>query len=290
MNQFRTVRCDMWRKDDWFSDLAPDAKLLWIYTFTNDSTSPAGIYRIALRTIANDTGISLARVQEIIAEFQQAGKLEYENGIIWPVTMRKHQCGEIKALDNLLKKINKDVAELPDTGIVARYKAYYSPLQPPTNALATPLQEATNPVPVNRRQETGDKREGPTRATHSPPTFSNGSGYSAATKVMKWNSQVSAELRTPIADTILDILGKRQLADIGGALGDKFLDDAHENAVALYKLGYKTPEDLLAIEAAWRQDWRGKTGGTAEQLTTFASEYLNNGRREVKPFAVEEWR
>ena len=113
MQQFRTVRCDMWRKDDWFADLAPDAKLVWIYTFTNDSTSPAGIYRIALRTIANDTGIPLERVRAIVAEFQAAGKLEYEDGIIWPITMRKHQIGELNPKDNLAKRVANDLLTYP---------------------------------------------------------------------------------------------------------------------------------------------------------------------------------
>jgi hypothetical protein len=159
MQQFRTVRCDMWRKDDWFAELAPDAKLVWIYTFTNDSTSPAGIYRIALRTVANDTGIPLPRVLEIIAEFQQAGKLEYEDGVIWPVTMRKHQVGELNPKDNLVKRIANDLADLPDSDIVARYKAHYSQSEPPTNPLARGSESPSDTLPVNRRQETGYKRQ-----------------------------------------------------------------------------------------------------------------------------------
>ncbi len=156
---FRTVSVDMWRKDDWFADLAPDAKLVWIYSFTNDSTSPAGIYQIALRTIANDTGIPLKRVKDIIAEFSAAGKLYYENGIIWPVTMRKHQTGKLKSTDNLVKKINKDLAELPDCPLLKRYREYYrvsivypegidalpepqvSPLEGPSEGLAIPSRD-----------------------------------------------------------------------------------------------------------------------------------------------------
>lgn len=158
MYQFRSVRCDMWRQDDWFAELEPDAKLVWIYTFTNDSTSPAGIYKIALRTISNDTGIALERVREIIEGFQRDGKLEYEDGVIWPITMRKHQVGILKDNDNLLKKIVKDVAELPQTAIVARYKAYYSMCEPPSDPLPTPFDGSVKDVPVNRRQDTGDKR------------------------------------------------------------------------------------------------------------------------------------
>lgn len=155
MKQFRTVRCDMWDGDDWFAELEPDAKLVWIYTFTCGKSSPAGIYRIALRTIANETGISIERVRKIITAFQESGKLEYENGVIWPKTMRKHQIGDLNPKDNLVKKIANDLADLPQSGIVARYMEYYRESEPPSDPLPTPSEVP----PVNRRQETGDKRQ-----------------------------------------------------------------------------------------------------------------------------------
>ena len=153
-NQFRTVRCDMWRKDEWFAELAPDAKLIWIYAFTNESTSPAGIYCIALRTIANETGVPMARVREVVAQFSRDGKLYYEDGIIWPVTMRKHQVGELKPTDHLVARIRTDLAELPAAPIVDCYAAYYGaqpgrekPLHSPwgTPSQGTPSQGLRRP-------------------------------------------------------------------------------------------------------------------------------------------------
>ena len=130
-----------------------------------------------------------------------------------------------------------------------------------------------------RKKETLTKEK---KESALPPErlWSDGSGQGAASRISQWNSQVSAELRTPIANAILDIIGKRQLADIGGTLGDKLVDSAHENAVTLYKLGYKTAESLLAIEPAWAVNWRGKAGGgTAEQLVEFATETLSASKR-----------
>jgi hypothetical protein len=144
--QFRIVRCDMWRKDEWFTELEPDAKLVWIYTFTNEATSPAGIYRIALRTIANETGIAIERVREIIALFEANDKLYYEDGVIWPVTMRKHQCGELKPNDNLVKKIRSDLAELKPSPIVDRYMSFYGTLAESADPLPTPLEAPSKAV------------------------------------------------------------------------------------------------------------------------------------------------
>ena len=52
----------------------------------------------------------------------------------------------------------------------------------------------------------------------------------------------------------------------------------------IYKLGYKTPESLLAIEPDWRQNWRGKGGGgTPEQFATFAAELKSKSNGNAPP-------
>ena len=227
---FRTVGVDMWRKDDWFADLAPDAKLVWIYTFTNDSTSPAGIYRIALRAIANDTGIPLERVKEIIAEFSAAGKLYYENGVIWPVTMRKHQTGELKSTDNLVKKIAKDLAELPDCPLLERYREHYrlsiaypestdtlpephtSPLEGPSEGLANPsldtrhLTQDTGYGTQDTDRETGEgpppKSKPPKPAPAPDPTLKH-----PAVVLYRERTHITPdpEWRRRMADTVTDL-------------------------------------------------------------------------------------
>ena len=146
-NQFRTVRCDMWRRDEWFAELQPDAKLIWIYAFTNESTSPAGIYPIALRTVANETGVPIARVREVVDQFSRDGKLYYEDGIIWPVTMRKHQVGELKPTDHLVARIRADLAELTGAPIVDRYNDYYSARPGREQALRRPMEAPSSGAP-----------------------------------------------------------------------------------------------------------------------------------------------
>ena len=44
--EYRSVHTEMWRADDWFQELPLDARLFWIYLFTNPSASVAGIYRL----------------------------------------------------------------------------------------------------------------------------------------------------------------------------------------------------------------------------------------------------
>ena len=50
MANYRQIHTQIWR-DNWFLDLEPDEKLLFIYLFSNDSTNLAGLYEIHQRVI-----------------------------------------------------------------------------------------------------------------------------------------------------------------------------------------------------------------------------------------------
>jgi|WetSurMetagenome_2_1015567.scaffolds.fasta_scaffold267065_1 hypothetical protein len=267
--EYRSVHTEMWRADDWFQTLPTDARLLWIYLFTNPSASVSGIYKLPLRTMANETGIDLSRVTELLTEFTTAKKAYYQDGILWVRKMRDYQLPG-KLSDKLVTHLNKEIAKIPDGYLKREYLiAYGYRIDTHSRVVDT----VSIPRATETDTDTDTETETHTETETRRPSFSDGSGYSAVSRASKWNNQVSAELRTPIADVILDIIGKRSLADVGGALGDKILDAAHECAVTIYKLGYKTPSAVLDIEPEWRQNWRGKDGGgTPEQLATFCAE------------------
>jgi hypothetical protein len=124
MAEFRKVKCDMWRGDEWFQELPTDARLLWVYLFTNASTSVAGIYKIPLKTIAFESGLSTERVQELLAQFAQAGKSYYEQGVLWVCNMRAHQAGETPG-PTVLTCIDRDLAKIPYGHLKQRYLVHY---------------------------------------------------------------------------------------------------------------------------------------------------------------------
>ncbi len=66
--EYRSVQTRMWREDDWFQDQPIDARLLFIYLFTNPSASVSGIYRLPLRTIIFESGLPAERVNELMAQ------------------------------------------------------------------------------------------------------------------------------------------------------------------------------------------------------------------------------
>jgi hypothetical protein len=82
MAKLRSVSTNFW-SDTYISELDPIEKLLFLYLITNDANNMIGIYEIALKRIAFDTGIDKEMVEKILNRFIDAGKIQYiENHVI----------------------------------------------------------------------------------------------------------------------------------------------------------------------------------------------------------------
>jgi len=122
MADYRSVKVEMWAQDEWFMELPIDAKLLWLYLFTNAHTSVAGIYKLPIRTICSETGIDQERVKSLLHGFAQDGKAKHSDGVVWVVKMREHQATTSPQVE---KRIAKDVALLSDTPLKREYLKKY---------------------------------------------------------------------------------------------------------------------------------------------------------------------
>ena len=61
MSEYRQIHMKIW-KDAWFLDLEPDHKLLFIYLFSNERSSIAGIYELSKRIMAFETGLTSEKI------------------------------------------------------------------------------------------------------------------------------------------------------------------------------------------------------------------------------------
>ena len=150
MADFRTVKCAMWREDEWFQSLTPDERLLFIYLFTNPSASVAGIYKLPLRTISFESGLALDRCKAIIARFTKDNKAYYEDGVVWVRRMREHQLpGNIS--NQVAIRLARDVEAIPDCPLKTRYLQAYGaktgvqiPYEYPTDTVSIPFATDTD--------------------------------------------------------------------------------------------------------------------------------------------------
>jgi len=86
----RYISSSFW-SDDWVDSLSIQGKLLYMYLLTNECTNIAGVYKITMKRMKDDTGIPRDEIKTLLEGFEEKRKVFYfqEYMIIpkWP----KHQ-------------------------------------------------------------------------------------------------------------------------------------------------------------------------------------------------------
>lgn len=181
MANYRQIHVSIW-KDSWFIDLEPDAKLLFIYLFSNELASLAGIYKIPIKVIAFETGLPLDYVVDCLKEFERAGKVFYQDGIVWIKKMREYNKGSAK----VQTRIDADLDQIPDCDLKRNYLSYYCsqiPYRYPIDTLSTEEE-----MKGNEENLKGNEEEA------AAPAAATSNGDAAATAVY---TQVTGHLMIP---------------------------------------------------------------------------------------------
>ena len=121
MATFRQVHTKIW-KDAWFGELTPKQKLLFVYLFTNEQASLAGIYELPLRFIVFETGLTKKEVSEYMAFFAKANKAYYQDEIVWVPNLPRYHPTNSKTQRI---RIARDVSLLKDCLLKAEYRKLY---------------------------------------------------------------------------------------------------------------------------------------------------------------------
>lgn len=154
--------------------------------------------------------------------------------------------------------------------------------------LTTPVKPPLPEPSINRQLN----RQVPKPAFIPIPSFqhSSGNGYKAAAEMQARNGKLGPELRVPLANMLLKIAGLNHLADVEE--DNKLLCEAHDIAIEVYGIGYKTEDDLMAAEDDWyARDFRGQKGDrpTLAQFRKYAATYKAGKRVAPAPPAAEVW-
>lgn len=120
MANYRQIHTQIWR-DNWFLDLEPDEKLLFIYLFSNDNSNLAGIYELHERIIQLETGLDRKRINEIISKLEGDGKVFYRDGVVWIVNMQKYHSN---AGEKVRRNIELIIEGIPDCEVKQKYCIY----------------------------------------------------------------------------------------------------------------------------------------------------------------------
>lgn len=183
MANYRQIHVSIW-KDEWFLDLEPPKKLLFVYLFSNEATSLAGIYKLPLKVIAFETGLDQEFIKKSLAEFAKSGKVYYDNGIVWVVNMRRYH--ETKS-DKVQTRIENDTELIPDCEIKRRYLASLIPYRYPIDT-----------APQLKEKEEEDKKE-------KEKEQENNSNSTAAVVFQLYESEIGSITKV-IADKLNDAI------------------------------------------------------------------------------------
>ena len=125
MADYRQIHTKIW-KDGWFIDLSDQEKLLFIYLFSNERASIAGMYELPVKIMSFETGMDRKVVEAALAKFSKAGKVHYENGLVWVVNLRKYN---ENSSPKVAARLCKDLATISDCQLKRRYLAFYNPIE-----------------------------------------------------------------------------------------------------------------------------------------------------------------
>lgn len=125
MADYRQIHTKIW-KDGWFSDLSAEEKLLFVYLFSNERASVAGMYELPIKVICFESGLDRKAVDAALNKFDRAGKVHHENGIVWVVNLRKYNENNSP---KVAARLNKDLAAVSDCRLKRRYLVYYNPIE-----------------------------------------------------------------------------------------------------------------------------------------------------------------
>lgn len=156
MATYRQIHVKTWRQDEWFLDLPPLDKLLFIYLFSNESASVSGLYEaLPIKVMAFETGMDAEYIQSALVRFAEAGKVYYESGWIWVVNLRKYNATNSPTVQ---KRIASDLADMPDIELKTRYIQYYTP-SIPSDTPSIPPVEQEQEKEQESEQEQGEQEQ-----------------------------------------------------------------------------------------------------------------------------------
>lgn len=105
MSKQRIVKDEMW-DDEWFYDLDPTEKLVWVFLLTNPRNNIAGIYQLNRRWAANTVGLDRDVFDVILRRFEAERKIKTHEEWVVLLNFHKHQSQNPKVTAGVVRIVN----------------------------------------------------------------------------------------------------------------------------------------------------------------------------------------
>jgi hypothetical protein len=130
MDVRRSINTKIWC-DEWFENLAPEEKLIWLYLLTNQQTNMLGVYEISIRKISFETGLSEDQIRAAFLIFEDARKAFYTDGFVILTNWLRNQSlntnmrvAAVQLYDRLPNDLKYKLNANPLKGFESLYQAF----------------------------------------------------------------------------------------------------------------------------------------------------------------------
>jgi hypothetical protein len=240
MAKYRQVHTHIW-DDDKFEEYSPEAKLLFIYGFSNTHRNEAGIYPISIKKMAFETGLSIEATEAALKEIIDSGswKYDYEAKVLWVVNALKYQ----SVNDKCLIAISRDIESL-STPLADEYIQHCSDIGYPLN---------THSIPMPNPQETqAGKGKGKGKGKDKKPPISPFENYTENSELIQRLYEF-VEMRKAIKKTMTDRAKKELLSKLDAlastdeakiAILEQSIFNSWQGVFPLKQEGRASPKDM----------------------------------------------
>ncbi len=110
----RYISTTFW-DDEWVQDLDSDGKVLYLYLLTCQSANIAGVYKVSVRRMSFDTAVSEDKVRELLARFEEDGKVyRFREYVILKNWLKYQNSGNVRVrtgIERILKDLPEEVID-----------------------------------------------------------------------------------------------------------------------------------------------------------------------------------
>lgn len=165
MAEYRYIRCRFWSDPD-MAEMSPEDRYFYLYLLTNEHTAQCGIYELAIRTMAFETGYNADTVNKLITRLEATGKVKY-NHTTHEIAIRNWAKYNTSSSPPVQTRIKNELANVKDKALVAfcNQKPEESkqsdmvsiPYGNGIDMVSVPLPDGIDTVPLNKRKENKSK-------------------------------------------------------------------------------------------------------------------------------------
>jgi len=239
MAGYRQIHTQIW-SDNWFSELEPELKLLFIYLFGNSRASVCGLFELSIKIITFETGLPKETVLRGVEIFIAENKIAYDygKGVIWIKNMSKYQASSSPKVKT---RIETDIKLCPDCAVKDEFIKSFDTVPIPYNEFEKTIDTSISikSLSIDQSIDSLIKESSENQKSKSPSDaefFSHFGNYNNQREQKRWIAMVES-VGFEQAQRIADWAEKKEIhfTNRGGLL------DSMETAAKNWKQGQSKP-------------------------------------------------